>query len=73
MVGYAKLYMGNFGLFGKRGKLYIGINVHTPFNHQCIYSYALDRVFLWCQIAHATLTVKGSLNPDLVQATPMSE
>ena len=49
------------------------VSMHTPSNHQCIYSYALDRVFLWCQIAHATITVMGSLNPDLVEATPMSE
>ena len=47
--------------------------MHTPSNHRSIYSYALDRVFLWWQIARATLTVNGSLNPDLIQATAMSE
>ena len=41
--------------------------MHTPSNHRCIYSYALDRVFLWCQIARATVTVNLSLNPDLVE------
>ena len=43
------------------------VSMHTPSNHRCIYSYALDRVFLWCQIARATVTVTGSLNSDLVQ------
>ena len=36
---------------------YILVSMHTPSNHRCIYSYALDRVFLWCQIARANLTV----------------
>ena len=38
-----------------------------------IYNYAVDIVSLWCQIAHASVTVIQSLNPDLVEATPMSE
>ena len=55
----------------EKGGSYILVSMYTPSNHRSIYSYALDRVFLWCQIARATLTVKYSLNPDLVQATPM--
>ena len=35
--------------------------------YRYIYNYAVDIDLLWCQIAHASVTVTGFLNPDLVE------
>ena len=65
VVGYAKCTIVNLA-YSEKGGSYI--LVVTASSHLlAIYNYAVDMVFLWCQIAHATVTVMGSLNPDLVQ------
>ena len=40
---------------------------HCILHLSAIYNYAVDIVSLWCQIAHASVTVTCSLNPDLVE------
>ena len=40
---------------------------HCILRLSAIYNYAVDIVSLWCQIAHASVTVTCSLNPDLVE------